>query len=215
MAVDVGGATTDVYSVSDGRPRGGRVVVRGLPEPYVKRTVEGDLGMRINANSIVDALGAEGFSSTIGNASAVLERVNILTSRTETLPENKAQTIFDVDLAKAAVRIATRRHAGTSELAFGPEGVFTVQTGKDLCPLDILIATGGVFAANPGEAGRILDGSLFDDSTPQYLLPKNPKKFLDSNYLLYAVGLLSEAAPEAALNLALESLKPVSAKTVP
>lgn len=74
--------------------------------------------------------------------------------------------------------------------------------GKDLCGLETVIATGGVFAANPSEAGRIFEACLFDPAAPQHLLPKQPRKYVDTQYLLYAVGLLSEVAPQAALNLA-------------
>lgn len=35
MALDVGGATTDVYSIADGMPKEGGTVYKGLPEPYV------------------------------------------------------------------------------------------------------------------------------------------------------------------------------------
>ena len=59
MAVDVGGATTDVYSAADGRPRRDDVIFQGLPEPYVKRTVEGDIGMRYSIYGIVEAVGPE------------------------------------------------------------------------------------------------------------------------------------------------------------
>ena len=48
-AVDLGGATTDVYSIADGFPTGANTVIRGLTEPQVKRTVEGDIGMRFSA----------------------------------------------------------------------------------------------------------------------------------------------------------------------
>ena len=41
LAVDVGGATTDVYSIADGMPQQMNTVYKGLPEPYAKRTVEG------------------------------------------------------------------------------------------------------------------------------------------------------------------------------
>ena len=46
MVVDVGGATTDVHSVATGEPGDAEMVPKGLPEPVIKRTVEGDLGMR-------------------------------------------------------------------------------------------------------------------------------------------------------------------------
>jgi uncharacterized protein (TIGR01319 family) len=45
LLVDVGGATTDVYSIAKGAPTTEGATVTGLPEPYAKRTVEGDLGL--------------------------------------------------------------------------------------------------------------------------------------------------------------------------
>ena len=57
MALDVGGATTDVYSIADGMPQDMSTVYKGLPEPYIKRTVEGDIGMRYSIHGIVDAAG--------------------------------------------------------------------------------------------------------------------------------------------------------------
>ena len=57
IAVDVGGATTDVYSIADGMPEKMNTVYKGLPEPYSKRTVEGDIGMRYSIQGIVDAAG--------------------------------------------------------------------------------------------------------------------------------------------------------------
>ena len=58
LVVDPGGATTDVHSIAPGRQRPAWCR-RGLPEPRVKRTVEGDLGMRHNAATIVEAAGLE------------------------------------------------------------------------------------------------------------------------------------------------------------
>ena len=52
IVVDIGGATTDVHSIADGEPTKAGVNVRGLEEPFAKRTVEGDLGMRYSAVSL-------------------------------------------------------------------------------------------------------------------------------------------------------------------
>src|SRR6266542_6477259 len=59
LVVDPGGATTDVHSVATGEPSMPGVIVHGLPEPHVKRTVEGDLGMRHNAANIVEIAGID------------------------------------------------------------------------------------------------------------------------------------------------------------
>jgi uncharacterized protein (TIGR01319 family) len=57
MIVEVGGATTNVHSVAAGSPTQTCLMVKGLPEPFAKRTVEGDLGIRYNAQTILDKLG--------------------------------------------------------------------------------------------------------------------------------------------------------------
>ncbi|TMB67597.1 MAG: MutL protein, partial [Deltaproteobacteria bacterium] len=52
LMVDVGGATTDVHSIGYGEPQGPNIAEQGLPEPFAKRTVEGDLGIRFNAGTL-------------------------------------------------------------------------------------------------------------------------------------------------------------------
>ena len=73
VLVDIGGATTDVHSVANGDPVEEGVLQYGLPEPYVKRKVEGDLGMRHNAAAILDAAGPEAIAAEVGVAAAHVE----------------------------------------------------------------------------------------------------------------------------------------------
>ena len=54
MVQDVGGATTDLHSVTEGSEEISRILVS--PEPKAKRTVEGDLGVYINMRNIVDSI---------------------------------------------------------------------------------------------------------------------------------------------------------------
>jgi len=56
MVFDLGGATTDVYSMADGLPKNPQVYVQGLLEPYAKRTVEGDIGMRYSLAAMLEAM---------------------------------------------------------------------------------------------------------------------------------------------------------------
>ncbi len=62
LVVDVGGATTDVYSVV--RPEGEDATLRRevVAPLWHARTVEGDLGMRWNADGVLDAAGLEGLA---------------------------------------------------------------------------------------------------------------------------------------------------------
>ena len=59
LVVDVGGATTDVHSIGYGHAGGENVIVQSMAEAYAKRTVEGDLGIRYNAGTIFERVGAE------------------------------------------------------------------------------------------------------------------------------------------------------------
>lgn len=87
LAVDVGGATTDVYSVSEGAPTQVNTVCKGLPEPFVKRTVEGDIGMRYSVRGILDAAGPGKLSRISGlPVPRVTQLVQFLREHTDTLP---------------------------------------------------------------------------------------------------------------------------------
>ena len=59
VAVDIGGATTDMYSMCTASAKRSDVVIKGLEEPYAKRTVEGDLGMRYSALGVLKSLTTE------------------------------------------------------------------------------------------------------------------------------------------------------------
>ena len=57
VVVDVGGATTDVHSITDGSPDISAIATE--PEPHSKRTVEGDLGTFVSAAYVAELLPAE------------------------------------------------------------------------------------------------------------------------------------------------------------
>lgn len=202
VVVDVGGATTDVHSIADGAPVSGSVIQYGLPEPYAKRTVEGDLGMRHNARTIVETVGEEAFGRESGFA---VERVaaflDAIAADPERLPVNEDERRFDTALAWNAVARAVKRHAGRIEIKQSVTGPVTVQYGKDLTGVGTVIGTGGVLVH--GDApDDILRAALFDEDDAQSLRPKKPRLLIDSAYALYAVGLLADAAPDAALRFA-------------
>jgi hypothetical protein len=88
------------------------------------------------------------------------------------------------------------------------EGEAWLHYGKDMRDTHTLIGTGGVFVHNP-YAGYILAQRPAVDDRVQALRPRDPQMFLDSSYLLYAVGLLSENFPETALRLFKRYITPV------
>jgi uncharacterized protein (TIGR01319 family) len=203
VIVDVGGATTDVHSVAKGNPASGAVVLRGLPEPYVKRTVEGDLGVRYSIGTLLQHIKERNVPLS-PNFDMV---VSGLSSR-ERLPETEEEYQAEKVLAATAVEIAVERHAGKIEAVYGPAGEMLVQYGKDLTKVGHVIGTGGpiVFSSNPGD---ILKHALFQEENRHILKPKSPKLYVDEQYILYAAGLLAQTNPKSALALMKKYLKRV------
>ncbi|HEY5700737.1 MAG TPA: methylaspartate mutase accessory protein GlmL [Gammaproteobacteria bacterium] len=209
MVIDVGGATTDVHSVADGEPVKGGVIRRGLPDPRIMRTVEGDLGMRHNAGGIVSAAGLDAIAQRAGLTIEHTEKiVKTISGETAHLPSNDNERAVDHALARAAVAGAVRRHAGVTETVYTINGPATIQRGKDLSGVRAVIGTGGILAH--GEpAVDVLRASLADDADPFSLRPIQPQLWLDKNYMLFAVGLLGRVAPQAAVALGMSQLEPI------
>ncbi|RPH63301.1 MAG: hypothetical protein EHM83_10355 [Burkholderiales bacterium] len=206
MVIDPGGATTDVHSIGKGEPAEPGVLPYGLPEPYAKRTVEGDLGMRHNAQTIAEVAGLEAIASDAGlGVERARELVARLVREVGRLPQDDDDRAIDRALASAAVRIAVTRHAGRVETVYTAQGPVRVQRGKDLTQLKAVIGTGGVIVAAP-EPRSVLAAALADGRDPLSLVPRAAALWLDRDYLLYAAGLLAECEPAAAFGLARSSL---------
>ena len=133
VAVDVGGATTDVYSVADGMPEHMNTVYKGLPEPFSKRTVEGDIGMRYSLQGILDAAGLDRISQISGLSKArITELAEDLKANTDKVPNGDADLeALDFALASMATEEAVSRHAGTIEETYTLMGQTFVQSGKN------------------------------------------------------------------------------------
>jgi uncharacterized protein (TIGR01319 family) len=208
LVVDVGGATTDVHSIGYGYPAGENVIARGLAEPYAKRTVEGDLGIRYNAETILACRGLEklardlraDFPEQAVRDDEFRDYIELISHYTESVPRENWHAAADAVLARAAVDLAIDRHVGRRERIVAREGEAWVHYGKDLRDTPTLIGTGGVFVHNPF-ASYILSQRAPTDNRVQALRPKNPKTFLDSSYLLYAIGLLAKDYPNVALQI--------------
>ncbi|MGH7797991.1 MAG: methylaspartate mutase accessory protein GlmL [Candidatus Binatia bacterium] len=217
LVVDVGGATTDVHSIGYGVPAGENVIVPGLAEAYAKRTVEGDLGIRFNAATISARVGLEKLAGDLRRDfpgapvfnEALDDYIEQISDDTTTVPQSQWHLAADAVLARAAVDLAVARHVGRRERIVARQGEAWVHSGKDLRDTRTLIGTGGVFVHNPF-AAYILSPPEPGNDRIQALRPRNPKLFLDSSYLLYAVGLLSQRYPDVALRLFKSRLRSVA-----
>ncbi|CAI9407529.1 glutamate mutase L [Nocardioides sp. T2.26MG-1] len=188
VVVDVGGATTDVHSVVELDPDSvGREVVATT---RVARTVEGDLGMRWSALTTV---------ADLPELAAAAQRRH---DDPGFLPGTDAERDADEAIARAAVGLALRRHAGRSKVVVSPEGRVVERTGKDLRRAGLLVGSGGVLRhGRPGVAQRVLAGST-GEVEGGWQLPRAPRVVVDTDYVLAAVGLLADEHPEAAYRLA-------------
>lgn len=207
MAVDVGGATTDVYSICDGSPRKSNVILKGIAEPYEKRTVEGDLGVRYSAGYLVEEAGLDKIAqvASIDNNTAKLFYDEII-KKPETLEDSPKFKQFDRALGQMAIKLAARRHAGTLEKVYTPMGVAYVQNGKDLTGITTIVGTGGplIGAEKPAE---MLKSILQDNDSLDVLLPGEAKMLVDTRYILAAMGLVADKYPEVALRIMKRELK--------
>ena len=201
VAVDLGGATTDVYSIAKGEPKIADAIVKGIPEPYVKRTVEGDIGMRYSAEGVLEAVGAEKLSKQSGiEPEKVINMITYLRNNPDSLPQTETEKALDCAIAASAVEIALCRHAGRLETIYTAQGPTMLQIGKDLTEIKSLLLTGGAIIHNP-DAKHIAQSAMFDVDNPDSLKPKSAEVFIDKTYILAAAGLLSQTNPNAALQL--------------
>jgi len=200
IIVDVGGATTDVHSIADGHPTQSNVLMKGLSDLKVKRTVEGDLGARYSLPSLVEVVGIEGIAATIPTS---VEVVNQILKDLQAHPESFVsepgllKTLDDV-AAEIAVKESVKRHAGVLEVHYTPFGTVYHQSGKDLSYVSHVIGTGGplIYHHNIRSA---LKAAQADPNNPLSLKPISPHYYLDKQYILAAMGLLSIKYPKQAL----------------
>lgn len=208
IAVDVGGATTDVYSMADGMPEAMNTVFKGIPEPFAKRTVEGDIGMRYSIHGIVEAAGIDRISKLSGlSRKRVEELVNELRAHTDRVPDGDPELeALDHALASMAIETAVARHAGTMEETYTMMGQTFVQTGKDLRHVRQVIVTGGSLI-HTKDTVAIAKHALYSPAQPGSLRPKTADIWVDRTYILAAMGLLSSYYPQTALRIMKKELE--------
>ncbi len=187
MVVDVGGATTDVHSVTDGSPLFSKM--RIAPEPRSKRTVEGDLGVYVNALRIVEAIESE----------------PLQVNHVKPIPETKSERETSALLAGRAVDIAVWRHAGQLRFTYGAYGRNEIVEGRDLSAVKYVIGTGGALT-RLGMGREILQNIRSDPRKSKLLPPADAAVYLDRNNIMAAAGVLSAHFPEQALALLMESI---------
>ena len=207
LAVDVGGATTDVYTMADGKPSMPNVVVKGLPEPFASRTVEGDLGLRYNMDSLAEAATVKRIALDLSlEENFVRDFITYCKKESSAISEKGSQErSIDDYLARFAVDSAVERHCGTFESVYTPMGETFIVSGKDLTNIPTVIGIGGP-VINSEEPAKILSGVLYDKSRPEYLKPSKPQFMLDNKYIFASMGLAGKIDPVLALAIMKEEI---------
>ncbi|MCL1995507.1 MAG: methylaspartate mutase accessory protein GlmL [Defluviitaleaceae bacterium] len=207
MAYDLGGATTDVYSMAKGLPAQENCFLQGIPEPFAKRTVEGDIGMRYSAEALIALIdeeqGLQNFCTKNNiDFSAFNKWQDICKKSPGVLPVDEYASYQPIDeaLAKAAISLSTNRHVGTKSKVKTLAGEAFLQEGKDLTKIKHIIASGGavINAKNPR---AIMEAAFYAPQDLNLLKPFKADIWLDSANCLSAAGLLSRIEPQLALLL--------------
>ncbi|MBP2322868.1 uncharacterized protein (TIGR01319 family) [Kibdelosporangium banguiense] len=169
LVVDVGGATTDVYSAVSIQDAEERAVA--LPDD--RRTVEGDIGMRWSAAGILTEAAAERLPGTEGLQEFAERRARDV----DFVPDTAEESSVDLKLAGLAAILAVRRHLRMVEGKLGPRGA------------GLLVLSGGVFRHAP-DVSQVIDQLRADPVLRPAI--RSARIVVDRDYVLAPAGLLAE-----------------------
>ena len=202
LSVDIGGATTDIHSIGKTYYGEENVISPPIDEPYEKRTVEGDMGMRYSATALYESVGDEPFLK-FGIKDAK-EKTEFRFNHTNYIPDNEEDLFFDNALCYIATHTSLMRHVGHIKKIKTPTRTIYEQYGKDLRPAEMFIGTGGSLI-NSDDPKKIL--SAIRDLDEKYLINRDVKCYLDKDYILSSAGLISTVDEEASYKLLKKYLK--------
>lgn len=185
LVVDVGGATTDVYSVLE--PQGEDATLRKqvVAPLWHARTVEGDLGMRWGAPGVVEAAEAEGLE--VGTA--LQEWARRAHEDPGLLPTSATGAGLDLRLATLAATVAARRHGRPATPGEPP---------RPLADVGLLVGSGGVLRHAPPDRSEGVLRAVLADHGGGWRPPARARATVDTAYLLLGAGLLAREHPDLA-----------------
>jgi uncharacterized protein (TIGR01319 family) len=189
LVVDVGGATTDVYSVITPQGEDATIHREVVGTLWHARTVEADLGMRWNAEGVVEAAERE----RMPLSRSVVHWASLVSADTGHLAGTERQWAAEEELAATAAVVAVRRHGRPPHPSERP---------RPLADVALVVGSGGVLRHAPGGLGdRVLE-RVTADHGGGWRVPESARTRVDTAYVLFAVGLLADGHPEAAAALA-------------
>lgn len=192
LVLHVGGASTDVYSVTLGTDKHQKSNLKS--EPLAQRTVEEDLGVFINALTLVKLIGENRIKEHHGQ-----EWEKLLKSRPET-PEEMA---LRAELTAAAVTIALQRHIGRSCNYYRTSGKVTSVEGRDLTRIRWIVGTGAALTQQPNGL-EIMRESIKGMADALFSL-EGIAMLLDKDCIMESLGVLTTTFRQGAWQLLRES----------
>jgi len=193
VGVDIGGATTDVFSVFDGE---------------FNRTVSANLGMSYSICNVLSEAGVSNVSRWVPfeiDSSNLTNRIANKMIRPTTIPQTLEDLKIEQALAREALRLSFIQH---KEFAVSLKGVqqertisdtfdqkMTGETIVDMLKLDLIVGSGGVLSHAPrrSQAMRM----LIDSFSPQGIT----ELAVDSIFMMPQLGVLSTFHEKAAIEV--------------
>lgn len=210
ILIDLGGATTDIHSAL---PELEKLAIeeRGLvinnEKQFSYRTVEGNLGLRVSATGIPEAVGPNAIIRAMDlDCDVTPEEVTAFAAKLEAhpeyIPQGEKEQSMERAMATCAISTALRRHAGHYAEAADPVmGIMAgAAMGRDLRNVEKVLCVGGIFVHSDKEKAVNLVERCFEEPGISLLPLKPPRVILDRSYLLYAMGVLGKHYPDAALS---------------
>ncbi len=196
LGVDIGGATTDVFSVFKNISKG---------EPVFNRTVSANLGMSYSISNVLVEAGVKNIMRWIPfhiSPSELKNRIRNKMIRPTTIPQTLEELIIEQAIAREALRLAFEHH---KTMAVGLKGVqqarvisdafsqkLTGATIVDMMGLSLIIGSGGALSHAPRRVQSAL--MMLDSFQPQGITMLT----VDSIFMMPHLGVLSKVHEEAA-----------------
>jgi len=191
LIVDIGGATTDVDSVTEGDPEIQKISLS--PEPISKRTVEGDMGLFVNADNVYKMLDKQELDEKFMNHSELIKNMS-------PYPENEEMENFIAYMARKCFSESIIRHSGSIKYLFGPNGRQKIAQGRDLTAIKHIFGTEGILTRSRHR--KYIMNSIKEIDNHNKLIPgRKVKLAYDKNYIFAALGVLSTVDKKAAKNI--------------
>jgi uncharacterized protein (TIGR01319 family) len=195
VGVDIGGATTDIFSVF--RPDGTNGVFN--------RTVSANLGMSYSISNVFAEATVPMVMRWVPfkmNERDLRNRVKNKMIRPTTIPQSLEELIFEQAVAKEALRLAFIQHKNFATVLKGVQQQRTIadafeQSGSgetivNMMSLDMLIGSGGVLSHAPRRQQSAL--MMIDAFQPEGIT----RLAVDSIFMMPQLGVLTEVQPKAA-----------------